>query len=210
MQSKSTDFVAPLDQARSGRLVFLSRASRITILADPLTSDLARGHFTHNVPYIEVEEGTLSFHYRHSSCFDQTLFLRAPRGEIRLNTSIPWEFEFRNGVSHVNADLAQLQLRSLDMLGGANQIRLALSKPSGTAYIYASGGISQSGIRVPSAAGIRVQVSGGSTNLIFEDQRFGAIGGETSLATPNFESATSRYDVCIAGGTSNLTIDRNG
>ena len=210
MQSKTTDFVAPLDQARSGRLVFLSRASRITILADPLTSDLARGHFTHNVPYIEVEEGTLSFHYRHSSCFDQTLFLRAPRGEIRLNTSIPWEIEFRKGVSELEAELASLELRSLDILGGASRIRLALSQPSGTAFIYISGGISQGEIRAPATAGIRVQISGGSSNLNFENQRFGAIGGETSLATPNFESATSRYDVCIAGGTSNLTIDRNG
>jgi hypothetical protein len=208
MQSQSTDFVAPLGQARSGRLVFLSGASRITLRADPAITDLARGHFSHNALSIEVEEGTLSLQYRHFACFDQTLFLRAPRGEIRLNTSIPWEIEFRKGVSHLTADLAQLQLRALDILGGADRIRLALSEPSGTAYIYASGGISQSAIRAPATAGIRVQISGGSSNLNFENQRFGAIGGETRLETPDFESAIGRYDICIAGGTSNLTIGR--
>ena len=210
MQSKTTDFVAPLGQAGSGRLVFLSGASRITLRADPMMTDLARGHFSRPAPCIEVEEGTLSVHFRHFAGFDQMVFSRAPLGELRLNVSIPWEIEFRKGVSHLTADLAQLQLRALDILGGADRIRLALSEPSGTAYIYASGGISQSAIRAPSTAGIRVQVSGGSTNLVFEDQRFGAIGGETRLETPDFERASSRYDICIAGGTSNFTIDRKG
>jgi hypothetical protein len=210
MQSKSTDFVAPLGQARSGRLVFLSGASRIAVRADPKIPDLAHGHFTHHAPCIEVEEGVLNLHYRHFSFFDQMPFLPAPQGEIRLNTSIPWEIEFRNGVSELEAELASLELRALDILGGASRIRLALSKPSGTAFIYISGGISQGEIRAPATAGIRVQIGGGSSNLSFDNQRFGSIGGETRLETPDFESATSRYDVCIAGGTSNFTIERKG
>jgi len=154
MQSKTTDFVAPLGQAGSGRLVFLSGASRITLRADPVMTDLARGYFSHPAPCIEVEEGTLSVHFRHFAGFDQMVFSRAPLGELRLNVSIPWEIEFRKGVSHLTADLAQLQLRALDILGGADRIRLALSEPSGTAYIYASGGISQGEIRAPATAGI--------------------------------------------------------
>jgi hypothetical protein len=50
-------------------------------------------------------------------------------------------------------------------------------------------------------------VGGGSTNLAFDEKRFGAAGGEVSLQSPDYESASDRYDITITGGASNLTVD---
>ena len=50
-------------------------------------------------------------------------------------------------------------------------------------------------------------MGGGSTNLAFDDQRFGAVGGEVSLQSPDYEGALDRYDFVITGGASNVAID---
>jgi hypothetical protein len=130
-----------------------------------------------------------------------------PGDEITLNAYIPWEIEFRGGISNLHADLRGLELRSLDVLGGASQIRLLLSGPARTTFIYITGGIRNGTIRVPPGVGISVQVSGSVSNLVFDGQRFAAMAGDINLENSTFKSATSRCDVCIAGGANNLTID---
>lgn len=204
--SESRDYSAPLGTLESGRLAFTSGAQYLELTADPSMPYLYRARFRRDKPHIYLEGSTVTVKFRRFPFFDVLGNSHRVPAEITLNASIPWEIEFHKGVSHVDADLSPLQLRSLDILGGASQFRLKLSRPSGHAFIYVSGGISQGTFHVPPAAGIRVQISGGSTHLDFEGQRFGAIGGETSLESSDFGSATSRYEICIAGGASHLTI----
>jgi hypothetical protein len=49
-------------------------------------------------------------------------------------------------------------------------------------------------------------VDRGATKLAFDDQHFGAIGGETHLHTPDYGSAADRYDIEVSGGASQLTV----
>ena len=209
-QSERSEFCAPAGLLKSGRLVLASDVTQMKLRATPLLNDLYQAHFKRQTPHVWLHESTVTIQFRRFRFLDGLANLRGPLAEISLNGSIPWEIEFRKGVSHLDADLRQLQLRSLDMLSGANQILLMLSRPSGTAYIYISGGISRGTILVPADAGVSLRVSGGATNLVFDNQRFGAIGAETSLQSPDFNSTTGRFDICIAGGASNLTIKREG
>ena len=209
MQSKFTHFVAPLDQASTGRLVFLSAASGITLLAVARLPHLARGHFTRPVPCIEVKEGRLTLQYRRFPCFDRPVFLGEPRGEIRLNASLPWEIEFHGGISGLTAGLRGLQLRSLDILGRADQVTLQLSAPAGTGFIYISGGAHQISLRRPAETGVRLSALGGISNLSLDGRRFSAIAGEARLETSGFTSSTSRYEIGIAGGASHVTISQS-
>ncbi len=48
---------------------------------------------------------------------------------------------------------------------------------------------------------------GGASKLTLDDQRFGAIGGETRLESPDCAGATDRYEITITGGASNVAID---
>ena len=177
--------IAPLGSATSGRLVFTAGAVDVTLLTKPALQGLVRGRFVRRVSWVGFEAGG---------------------DAITLNASIPWGIEFRGSTSNLNADLRGLELRSLDLLGGASQIRLLLSKPAKTTFIYITGGIRDGTIRVPASVGVRVQISDGVSDLLFDGQHFAEIGGATILENSIFKSATSRCDICIAGGASNLTI----
>lgn len=209
-QSENINLSAPLGSLKSGCLVFASGARRLELKAGPSMPYLYQARFKRYVPRVWVQEDILTIQYGRFPFIDRLANLRRPLAEINLNGSIPWEIEFRNGVSHFNADLRQLQLRSLDILSGARRIRLMLSRPSGTTYIYILGGISKGLILVPPGAYVSAQVSGGATNLVFDNQRFGTIEGETSLVSPGLKGAKGGYDIRIAGGASNLTIERQG
>lgn len=208
-KSDRTVFSAPIGDLKSGRLVVNSGAERVSIAPGPAEPHLYQARFSLDAPHVWVQEDLVTLTFNRLISSVRLANLDRPPGEILLNGSIPWEIEFRKGVSALVADLVGLKLRSLDILGGADQIRLLLSRPSGSTFIYISGGVNSSLIQVPASTGIRVQVSGGSTNLAFEGQRFRAIGGETDLQSTGYEEMPDRYDIRIAGGTNNLTISRN-
>jgi hypothetical protein len=171
------------------------------------------------VSWVGFEEGTVMVGYYPGSStrpdvhcppflpLHRRSHLDKPGDEITLNASIPWEIEFRGDLSNLNADFRGLELRSLDVLGVASQIKLLLSEPVKTTYIYITGGIRKGTIRLSAGVGVRVQISGGVTDLKFDGQRFAAMSGDINLENSIFKSATSRCDFCIAGGVSNLTIE---
>ncbi len=43
-------------------------------------------------------------------------------------------------------------------------------------------------------------LQGGAVNVAFDQQRFGAVGGELVLASPGFGEAAAKYDVNVSGG----------
>jgi hypothetical protein len=94
------------------------------------------------------------------------------------------------------------------VLGGASHVTLRLGSPEGVGFIHFAGGASDVTIRRPAGVAVRLQVGRGASRLKLDEQHFGAIGGETRLETPDFQSAGRRYDICIAGGASNLMIDQ--
>jgi hypothetical protein len=68
------------------------------------------------------------------------------------------------------------------------------------------GGASNVVIHRPEGVATRLLVVGGSTNLTFDEQRFGAVGGEVDLQSPNYDGGSERYDITISGGASNVVI----
>ncbi len=120
---------------------------------------------------------------------------------------IPWDIEIRNGVSRLTADLRGLELRSLEVRGGASRVEVTLPPPSGIVPVRVLGGASNVTVHRPEGVAAQLLVGGGSTNLAFDDRRFGAVGGEVSLQSPDCESASDRYDITITGGASSVTID---
>ncbi|HKH38370.1 MAG TPA: hypothetical protein VKA82_14515, partial [Rubrobacter sp.] len=81
----------------SGRLIFSSGASNVTVHADPTTEDLYRARFEGNVPTLGVQGGTVTVRYPRFSSFDWLHYRRDSGGTIALNASIPWDIEVRDG-----------------------------------------------------------------------------------------------------------------
>ncbi|HZD10296.1 MAG TPA: hypothetical protein VE553_03060 [Candidatus Binatia bacterium] len=207
--NEGDDYLAPLGASSHGRLVFIDGVDGLTVRAGAAQDALLQARFTRRPLQIWAQNGIVTVHSRHLPLIDHLLSRRPSPPDFCLNSSIPWEFEFHGGVSQLNGDLSQILLRSLDILSGASRIRLNLSAPSQTTFIHIAGGISGGVLHLPPQTAVRLQISGGASRLAFAGQQFGAIGGETSLQSPDFDSAKSRYDICVSGGVSHLKIDRN-
>jgi hypothetical protein len=54
---------------------------------------------------------------------------------------------------------------------------------------------------------MRAEVSGGASQLVFDEQRPGSIGGRAYFSSPGFGEATDRYELRFFGGASQITID---
>jgi hypothetical protein len=201
----SRDLAEPLGSTTSGRLVFPLGAGGVTIQADPALPDFYRARFSGHIPSVQTQDGVVMIQYCRFSVFDGPISGREPMAEVTLNGSLPWEIEFRNGVSKLTADLSGLFLRSLD-LNSASQVRVTLPHPSGAVYIYVSGSVSDLSLYRPPGVAVRVQISSSASNLTFDQQYFGAVVGEIHWQTPDYASAADRYDISVAGSASNLTI----
>ena len=83
------DFSAPLGSATSGRLIFSSGASNVTVHADPTTEDLYRARFEGNVPTLGVQGGTVTVRYPRFSSFDWLHYRRDSGGRSRSTPLSP-------------------------------------------------------------------------------------------------------------------------
>jgi hypothetical protein len=201
---RNRDFAAPLGSLASGHLRFMRGASDVIIHADPSTGDLYRACFEGAVPEIWTEGGVVNIRYPR---FYHPFGRRGRIGKVALNAAIPWHIEVRDGASKLTADLSQLKLGSFKVSGGASKVELTLPRVSGLVPVRVLGGASNVVIHRPEGVATRVRVVGGSTNLTFDDQHFGAVGSEVNLQSPNYDGTPERYDITITGGASNLAID---
>jgi hypothetical protein len=210
MERRTSSFNAAPGRATSGSLVFLSGGTGIALLADPRIPDLAVGRFAGPGTHVEAGDGTVVVHSHRLPRSDERHFRRGGLAEIRLNATIPWEIEFRGPVAGLEADLRGLQLRSLDVLGSASEVRLRLSRPPGAGFIYISGDARQVSILRPAGTGIRISAIGGISGLTFDGRYHARVVGEAQLESAGWQESLGGYQIGIAGSASELTVDREG
>ena len=198
------DYTVPLGSITRGRLQFTRGAANVVLLADSSMGDLYRARFDGPPPEVHAREGAVTVRYpRTFHPFDW----RKRTAEVTLNPAIPWQIEFHGGLSRLDADLSVLELGSFEVTGGASGVAVTLPRPSGTIAVRVSGGASDVSIHRPEGVAARIRVGRGVSKLAFDEQRFGAIGGETRLQTIDYDGAADRYDLGVTGGASKLSID---
>jgi DNA-binding MarR family transcriptional regulator len=204
-EGEGGEFAAPLDLVTKGRLVFERGALDIYVGVDPAMGDRVRARLEGPASQVRAQDGTITVRQRPRRLPSLSRDERA--NEILLNGSIPWEVEVRGGASNLVADFGGLKLDSLEIKGGASQVALTLPPPSGTIPLRVLGGAEGLTIRRPKGVAARVRVNRGMSGLVFDEQRHGAVGGETSLQSPDYDGAADRYDIEVSGGVSGLTIE---
>src|SRR4029450_832226 len=147
--SYAEELAAPLGSVDVAHLVFTRGAAHLTIRVDGSMEDLYRARFEGTVPHVRVDGGTVIVPYRMS--------LRPPRGEIMLAGRVPWVIEGAFGMSDVVADLHDLDLRSLEISGGASGREGRLPRPKESARIRIGGGASDVELIRPTAVPVRVR-----------------------------------------------------
>jgi DNA-binding MarR family transcriptional regulator len=203
-------FSAPLGDLEAGVLEFASGAAGVRIASlDPSSggedaTPLYTAHFEGLQPGVRLQSGTVSFRYRRIGPFE---WGRAKHsGVVQLNASIPWSIVLRGGASAIVLDAARLLLRELKIGGGVNKVDVCLPAPSGTVNVSLDGGVSRVQIQRPAGVAAQLRVHGGANRLDFDERRFGAIGGDAVLASPEWDAATDRYAFEIRGGASRLSV----
>lgn len=192
------EFAAPLSSVDVGHLVFTRGVSHLTIGVDDSMDDLYRARFDGKAPDVGVDGGTVSVRYRPS--------LRPTHGEIMLSGRVPWAIEARWGMSHVVADLGDVELKGLEISAGSSNVEVRLPRPRETVRLHIGGGASHLELVRPSGVPVRVHIGGGVSNLAIDDFRVGSGGGKTDWRSPDYDQVAGRYDVEIGAGASKLTI----
>lgn len=193
---------APIGDIAHGRLRFATGVSRVELRGARI-KDLYRATFHGKRPQIAVDpDGLVALQYKGFSWFGMT----GVSAELALTNAVPWALEIRRGVSHLNADLRELEVTSIDITGGASECELLLPRPRGLATVRILGGASKLGIKRPRGTAAQVAIRGGASNLVFDDQRIGAVGGATRLATPGWDAAPDRWAIELTGGASSLSV----
>lgn len=193
---------APIGNVERGRLRFASGASRVELRGARI-KDLYRATFHGKRPLIAVEpDGLVSLQYKGFSWFGIT----GVSAQVALTTAVPWAIEIRRGVSHLTADLRELEVTSIEITGGASECELTLPRPRGHATLRITGGASGLVVKRPRGSSAQIVIRGGASSFVFDDQRLGAVGGATRLATPGWDTAPDRWTIELTGGASSLSV----
>ena len=133
---------------------------------------------------------------------------RTAKSNVWLNPAVPWDVSLKGGMWQLSADFRGLELRSLEVGGGASDVQIWLPAPAGVVPVRISGGASHVRLHRPAGSALRAEVTGGASQLVFDRQSLGSFGGRNRLETPGFAAASDRYEVRLSGGASQLDIDQ--
>jgi DNA-binding MarR family transcriptional regulator len=193
---------APIGGVEHGRLRFGGGTARLTLRGARI-KDLYRATFEGKRPRVTAgANGEVVVQYKGLSWFGA----RDIAAQLTLTTAVPWSVEVRGGVSHLVADLRELQISSIEIGGGASHSELSLPRPRGPSTLRLSGGASRLVVRRPRGTAAQISVRGGASNLVFDAQRLGAVGGPTRLSTPGWDAAPDRWSIELTGGASDLSV----
>jgi hypothetical protein len=185
-------------------------AATIDVSAGGLGDALYQAHVDYpggeNPPTITLdrETGTLQIH--ESSTFSPFHLFGGQRRHVQLTLTdqVPWSIQIGGGAANLHLDLRHAQLSKLEISGGANQLDAQLSTPKGTVLISVSGGANNVTIVASAASQWRVAVSGGVSAVTINGSASGNLGGDFEKQSPEYGSATDRFDIEISGGASRV------
>ncbi|MCL5734837.1 MAG: MarR family winged helix-turn-helix transcriptional regulator [Actinobacteria bacterium] len=195
---------APLTGDSSARLEFTKGAAKVVLKSDPAITELYRARFEGTMPDVSVQGNSITIQQRRRfRPFDW----RTQSADVSLNPAVPWAISLRGGMWKLDADLRALEIQSLDVAGGASEVEIWLPEARGTVPVRISGGASRVALHRPKNVAMRAMVSGGASQLVFDGNRLGAVGGTSHFASTDFDEAVDRYEVRFSGGASQVEID---
>jgi len=185
-------------------------AATIDVQAGSLTDSLYQAHVEYpsgeNPPTISLDRETGSLQIHESSTFSPFHFFGGSRRHVRitLTDQIPWSVQIGGGAANLQLDLRHGQLSKLEISGGANRLDAQLPNPKGTVVISVSGGANNVTMVAPAHSPWRIAVSGGVSAVTINGSSSGNLGGDFLRQSPDYGSATDRFDIEISGGASHV------
>lgn len=198
-----TEHSAPVGGLDRARLLFRSGANELLIRGSAdLGEDLYVAKFEGPVPQVRLRDGVVSVQYKGRWGWDW----RDRRADLALNAGLPWDVEIVGGANKLQGKLTAVDLRSFELNGGVDQLRLTLGRPTGEVPIRLVGGSNHARLERPAGVHVQLKLNGGAGAVEFDRQKLGATGGHTTLETTGAAQAKDRFVIEVNGGSSRMSI----
>lgn len=210
------EFSEPVDGAQTAELTLKAGVGEVDI-ADGDQLATAEGRSPFGRPSFEVvrEGDTASVAFSLGDSGSYVAWPGAPgaRTEMKLGRDVDWDVSIESGVSTVDADLSDVELRSLDLKTGVSDASVRLGDvAAGTdvATIEVESGVSAVTVLVPDGVEVRVEADTGLVALEI-DSSLESIGGRV-WKSDGYDEARSRgdgvYDVRVSSGVGSVAVRR--
>jgi DNA-binding MarR family transcriptional regulator len=192
---------APLAGLKAARLTFRAGAQELRLRAGRSGLELYRARFDGATPQVRVRDGRVLVQYR-GLPFDW----RKRVATVGLNTSIPWTIDLVGGISRIEADLHDVDLRGFELSGGSERVHLELGRPTGEIPLRVVGGAKTIRLERPAGAPVRITILGGIGRLELDGQVLGKKGGEATVESRGWASARDRFALEVVGGSKSIEV----
>ena len=202
------DSAAQREGLTAARLEIAVGAADLDVKAAGLGDQLYRAHVEHtgNPPEVTFDRptGTLRIAHRPDWMWFGGDRLRI---SVTLSDALVWTVDCSTGATHGTVDLASAQLARLAVKTGASRVQLGLPAPKGTVPVSMEGGSVTLDVSLPAAAAVKVHADGAAVHL-----RAGGVSmdglGAREWKSPDFDGASDRFDVHVAGGAATVNVTR--
>jgi DNA-binding MarR family transcriptional regulator len=215
----ASEHAAPISGLGRARLLFKAGAHELLLRGATDIGDLYRARFEGSIPQVRLRDGIVTVQYKgwggagtktsYPFSINWQWGWNERRADISLNAAIPWDVEVVGGAGKLQAKFATLDVRSFELTGGVDQLRLTLGQPAGDVPIRLTRGVNNVRIERPIGVPVRLKLEGGAGRIDFDRQRLNGTG-DTVLETTDVGKATDRYLVDIVGGAGKITITESG
>jgi hypothetical protein len=194
--------IAPSGSGQPATLRFDNGVSQLRLRGDAALQERLEAWFGDPVPLVWATEQTVHVKYP----LGARLLRKTHPNTIHLNPQVPWSIDVHGGADELDADLPDIDLQEFVVHGGAAEARLTLGTPTATRTIEVAS-VKSLSLRRPADVPVRIEVSGGITNLTLDNRRWGAVGGGLEDETPGYHTAQFRYRLVVNGGASGVTVE---
>jgi DNA-binding MarR family transcriptional regulator len=201
-----SEYTAPIGGLSQARLLFKSGANELLIRGAADLDDLYRATFDGPVPQVRLRDGIVTIQYKGRLQWDW----RDRRVDVALNVRVPWDMEVVGGSSKLQGKLAAIDLRSFELNGGVDQLRLTLGRPAGVVPIRLIGGANHARFERPAGVHVQLRISGAAGRVEFDRQKLGETAGPSLLETAGAGDASDRFVIEVTGGASRITVVEAG
>lgn len=214
-----SEHAAPIGGLGRARLLFKSGAHELLLRGATDIDDLYRARFEGSIPQVRLRDGIVTIQYKgwggtasktsHPLSVNWQWGWNERRADVSLNAAIPWDVEVVGGAGKLQAKFGALDLRSFELTGGVDQLRLTLGQPAGEVPIRLTRGANNIRIERPTGVAVRLKLHGGAGRIDFDQQRLNG-PGDTLLETTGADDAADRYLIDIVGGAGKITVTETG
>ncbi|MHB1420591.1 MAG: LiaI-LiaF-like domain-containing protein [Bacillota bacterium] len=129
-----------------------------------------------------------------------------PELKLGLNPDVLLNLNLNIGAVDGDFDLSQMTIDRLSINTGASDLDIRLGNRNPLTTVEINAGASKLVIRVPFDSGVRLDASGAINRVDFDQEEFQNLDGK--MVSFNYANATSKVDVLVSSGVSQLSIER--